>query len=176
MTNPKDYFESVRASGRTLGFLGLMLGASGGILTGVAVKGLVDEPLVTGTNAVVFYLAFAASSVITLFVMLNYTSLNIRFDEDSLKITLGMKSKTISLDSIVSATVAQPKSRMTRVASKQGNIQMWSVLGVNTGIELTTSSEPNATTTFIASKDPEALLEAMGSAREGSDEEPGSTS
>jgi hypothetical protein len=175
MTNPKDYFESVRASGRALGFLGLMLGASGGILTGVAVKGLVDEPLVTGTNAVVFYLAFAASSVITLFVMLNYTTLNIRVDDANLKITLGMKSKTIALDSIASAAVAQPKSRMTRVASKQGNIQMWSVLGVNSGVELTTSSEPSATTTFVASKDPEAFLQALGSISADSDDGSGAT-
>ena len=45
------YFEQVRASGRVFSFLGLLLGVTGGSVTGVAVKGLIGEPLVTGGNA-----------------------------------------------------------------------------------------------------------------------------
>ena len=52
------YFEQVRASGRVFSFLGLLLGVTGGSVTGVAVKGLIGDPLVTGGNAVVFYIAF----------------------------------------------------------------------------------------------------------------------
>jgi len=87
MTQQKQsYFQHVKASGQMFGFLGLMLGVTGGVLTGVAVKGLVDEPLVTGGGAIAFYAAFSLSSLMTLFVMLNYLSMSLRITTDQLDI------------------------------------------------------------------------------------------
>ena len=56
------------------GFLGLMLGVTAGALTGVAVKGLISDPVVTGGGAVAFYAAFGISSLMTMYVMLNYVT------------------------------------------------------------------------------------------------------
>jgi hypothetical protein len=132
------------------GFLGLMLGVTAGVLTGVAVKGLVDEPLVTGGGAAAFYAAFALSSLLTLFVMMNYLSMSIRVATDKLDIRLGMKSSVLPISDIAAVRVAEPKSRM------------------KTGIEIDVRSDKAGDeaveTWFIASNDPEPLEASLMSA------------
>ena len=98
MTPRNDsYVEYVRASGRVFSFLGLLLGATGGAVTGVAIKGLLGDPLVSGGSAVAFYVAFSASSLITLFVMLNYLMMSLEVSKDGLNIKFGMKSASGSV-------------------------------------------------------------------------------
>lgn len=151
------------------GFLGLMLGVTAGALTGVAVKGLVDEPVVTGGGAAAFYIAFGLSSLMTLFVMLNYLSMSLRISETEFDIRLGMKTSVVQLSDIVAVRVADPKSRMTRAAAQarpdvRSIAKMWSVLGVKTGIEIDVrsgSGNGDVETWFIASNDPEPLNENL---------------
>ncbi|MBO04773.1 MAG: hypothetical protein CL731_07150 [Chloroflexi bacterium] len=162
-----NYFQQVKASSRMFGFLGLMLGVTGGVLTGVAVKGLVDEPVVSGGGAVAFYGAFALSSLITLYVMLNYLSMSLRLSGDKLDIRLGMKSAIVHLDDMKEVRVATPASRMARAATqarpdRRSIAKMWSVLGVKTGIELDLqNSDGDVETWFVASLDPESLQEKI---------------
>ena len=139
MTAKNDsYFEHVRASGRVFSFLGLLLGATGGVVTGVAIKGLLGDPLVSGGSAVAFYAAFSASSLVTLFVMLNYLLMSLEVSKDGLNIRFGMKSASVERVDLVAVRVADTRSRMSRALS-QGGVkisQMWTVLGVGSGIEL----------------------------------------
>ena len=163
------YFEQVRASGRVFSFLGLLLGVTGGSVTGVAVKGLIGDPLVTGGNAVVFYIAFSASSLITFFVMLNYLMMSLQVSKDALEIKFGMKSETIGRDRIVGVRVAETKSRMSRAMSQGGRrlSKMWTVLGVGSGIELDISSSRDGArsgktrTWFVSSREPGKLCEKL---------------
>jgi len=151
------------------GFLGLMLGVTAGALTGVAVKGLVDEPVVTGSGAAAFYIAFGLSSLMTLFVMLNYLSMSLRVSATELDIRLGMKTSVVQLSDIDAVRIAEPKSRMTRAAAQarpdaRSIAKMWSVLGVKTGIEIDVrsgSGDGAVETWFIASNDPESLSEKL---------------
>ncbi|MBT4126697.1 MAG: DUF3093 family protein [Chloroflexi bacterium] len=169
MTDQKQtYFQQVKASGRMFGFLGLMLGVTGGALTGVAVKGLIGEPVVEGGGAMAFYAAFSISALMTMFVMLNYLSMTLRIADGKFDIRLGMKSAVIDLSDISAVRVAEPQSRMTRAAAqarpdRRTIAKLWSVLGVKTGVEIDIRSGDEATKTwFVASLDAEALSEKLG--------------
>ena len=162
-----SYFEHVRSSGRVFSFLGLLLGATGGIVTGVAIKGLIGDPIVTGGESVVFYITFSASSLITFFVMLNYLMMSIRVSADGLDIKFGMKSESIEASRFVAVRIAEPKSRMSRALNNDGRkiSQMWTVLGVGSGIEIDVSSGNNGDTEtwFISSREPGKLVEKIES-------------
>ena len=145
-------------------------------MTGVAVKGLIGEPVVSGGGALAFYAAFAASSLITLYVMFNYTSMTLRATADVFDLRFGMKATSIALTDIAAVRVAEPKSRMTRVASQAQSgsrkiSKMWSVLGVGSGIEIDIADDPagatdgagSTVTWFISSNDPEPLAEYLNS-------------
>ena len=177
MTDLKQsYFQQVKASGRMFGFLGLMLGVTAGALTGVAVKGLISDPVVTGGGAVAFYAAFGISSLMTMFVMLNYITMTLRISGDGLDVRLGMKSGLVKTDDLVAVRIAEPQSRMTRAAAQsrpymRSISKMWSVLGVKTGVEIDVrlgGDNAKVETWFIASNDPkslnEKLAEVIGSA------------
>ena len=174
MTDQQNsYFQQVKASGRMFGFLGLLLGVTAGALTGVAVKGLIGEPLVTGSGAAAFYGTFGISSLMTMFVMLNYLAMSLRISSEKLDIRLGIKGSEVEIADIKAVRIADPKSRMTRaVAQTRPNIRsiakMWSVLGVKTGIEIdiqndVDSGKSKTVTWFIASNDPEKLNERLSS-------------
>ena len=175
MTEKKgNCFEQVRASGRVFSFLGLLLGATGGAVTGVAIKGLIGDPIVTGGSAVAFYATFGASTLITLFVMLNYLMMSLKVSKDGLEIKFGMKSASVEPGQFVAVRVAATRSRMSRALSQEGrNIsKMWTVLGVGSGIEIDVLSgkgENNdrggqgerTETWFVSSHDPEKLAEKI---------------
>ena len=175
MTLKNDsYFEYVRASGRVFSFLGLLLGATGGVVSGVAIKGLIGDPLVSGGSAVAFYATFGASSLITLFVMLNYLMMSLQVSKDGLEIKFGMKSASVERGELVSVRVAETRSRMSRALSQEGrNIsEMWTVLGVGSGIEIDVSAGKDGDTGgrggktetwFISSRDPVKLANKLAS-------------
>ena len=167
----------VKASSRAFGFLGLLLGVTGGVLTGVAIKGVIGDPVVTGSGAVMFYAAFGVSTLITLYVMFNYVTMNLQISKGVFEVKRGMKAASVNVADISAVRVAETKSRMTRVASeaKGGRkiSQMWSVIGVGSGIEIDVSktgapNTSNATDNagaiemwFISSNDPDELSEKL---------------
>jgi hypothetical protein len=166
MTGKKQsYFQQVKASGRMFGFLGLMLGVTAGALTGVAVKGFISDPVVTGSGAVAFYAAFGISSLMTMFVMLNYVTMTLQISDDDLDVRLGMKSVVVKTGDMIAVRIAEPKSRMARAAAQARPdmriiSKMWSVLGVKSGIELDVrvgGDDGKVETWFIASNDSESL-------------------
>ncbi|MCH7971642.1 MAG: hypothetical protein IH960_11470 [Chloroflexi bacterium] len=172
-----SYFEHVRASGRIFSFLGLLLGATGGVVTGVAIKGLIGDPLVSGGGAVAFYATFSASSLITLFVMLNYLMMSLQVSKDGLDIKFGMKTASVERVELIAVRVADTRSRMSRALGQDGRkiSQMWTVLGVGSGIEIDVLSgksgnndsggdnDGKTETWFISSRDPAKLAERLAS-------------
>lgn len=159
----KNYYQMVKASGRAFGFLGLLLGVTGGVLTGVAIKGIIGDPVVTGSGAAMFYAAFGVSTLITLYVMFNYVTMNLQISNGVFEVKRGMKAASVNVADISAVRVAETKSRMTRVASeaKGGRkiTQMWSVIGVGSGIEIDVSRGDTGTAEmwFISSNDADEL-------------------
>jgi hypothetical protein len=175
----QNFYHMVKASSRAFGFLGLLLGVTGGALTGVALKGIIGDPVVSGSGALMFYVAFGASTLITLYVMFNYVTMNLNLSGGVFEIRIGMKSATVKVSSITAVRVAEPKSRMSRVASQAKGArkisQMWSVLGVGTGVELDVAKEGNSQTQtwFISSNDPDDLAEKLGAVILAADDDSG---
>jgi len=165
-----NYFQQVKASGRTIAFLGLLLGLTAGVFTGVGLKHLIGDPLVSGGESLLFYGAFGGSSLITLFVMLNYLMMSLRVSGEGIAIQRGMKSAMLDVDVIVAVRVAETRSRMSRAASeatKSGRqvSQMWSVMGIGSGVEIDFLSADNqeVQTWFISSNEPDTLCEKLQS-------------
>ena len=163
-----NYFQQVKASGRAIAFLGLLLGLTAGVFTGVGLKHLIGDPLVSGWESLLFYGAFGGSSLITLFVMLNYLMMSLRVSGEGIAIQRGMKSAMLDVDVIVAVRVAETRSRMSRAASeatKSGKqvSQMWSVMGIGSGVEIDFLSADNqeVQTWFISSNEPNALCEKL---------------
>jgi hypothetical protein len=182
MTNQQqNYYQMVKSSGRAFGFLGLLLGVTGGALTGVALKGIIGDPVVSGSSALMFYVAFGASTLITLYVMFNYVTMNLKIANGEFDIRIGMKSDSVKIADISAVRVAEPKSRMTRVASQAKGARkitkMWSVLGVGSGIEIDVAQPGSAqpVTWFISSNDPEALSEKLAAVIPATDDDSGET-
>ena len=146
----------------------MLLGVTGGVFTGVAIKGVIGDPVVTGSGAVMFYAAFGVSTLITLYVMFNYVTMNLQISKGVFEVKRGMKAASVNVADISAVRVAETKSRMTRVASeaKGGRkiSQMWSVIGVGSGIEIDVSRRDTGTTEmwFISSNDPDELSEKLG--------------
>jgi len=165
-----NYFQQVKASGRTIAFLGLLLGLTAGVFTGVGLKHLIGDPLVSGGESLLFYGAFGGSSLITLFVMLNYLMMSLRISGEGIAIQRGMKSAMLDVDVIVAVRVAETRSRMSRAASeatKSGKqvSQMWSVMGIGSGVEIDFLGSDNqeVQTWFISSNEPGNLCEKLQS-------------
>jgi len=165
-----NYFQQVKASGRTIAFLGLLLGLTAGVFTGVGLKHLIGDPLVSGGESLLFYGAFGGSSLITLFVMLNYLIMSLRVSSEGIAIQRGMKSAMLDVDVIVAVRVAETRSRMSRAASeatKPGKqvSQMWSVMGIGSGVEIDFLGSDNqeVQTWFISSNEPRNLCEKLQS-------------
>ncbi|MDA1278482.1 MAG: DUF3093 family protein [Chloroflexi bacterium] len=166
MTDQKsDYYEQIRASGRVFAFLALLLGSTAGALTGVAIRGLFDEPVITGSSAVIFYAAFGLSTLITVFVMLNYTIMSLRVSDNAVEITVGMRRASVAIGEIGGVRVAETQSRMSRAMSAKGrkSPQMWTVMAVGSGVELEIAHGAGTRMWFVASRDPQALHAAIGS-------------
>ena len=165
-----NYSQQVKASGRTIAFLGLLLGLTAGVFTGVGLKHLIGDPLVSGEESLLFYGAFGGSSLITLFVMLNYLIMSLRVSSEGIAIQRGMKSAMLDVDVIVAVRVAETRSRMSRAASeatKSGKqvSQMWSVMGIGSGVEIDFLGSDNqeVQTWFISSNEPSNLCEKLQS-------------
>jgi hypothetical protein len=159
----------VKASSRAFGFLGLLLGVTGGALTGVAIKGVIGDPVVTGSAAVMFYAAFGVSTLITLYVMFNYVTMNLQILNGVLEVKRGMKSASVNVGDISAVRVAETKSRMNRVASEAKGArkisQMWSIIGVGSGIEIDVSRGDSGAIEmwFISSNNADELSGKLGS-------------
>jgi hypothetical protein len=157
------YSEQVTSPTRIFAFLGLLLGITAGVLTGVAIKGIIDVPVVSGGGAVAFYASFAASSIIALFVMLNYLIMKVQVSSSRINLNIGMRSVSLCVEEVSDVRVAETRSRMSRALTGDGRriTQMWTVIGVGSGVELTVERGGRSVNWFVASQTPHLLRDSI---------------
>ena len=89
-TQSPTFTENLRAPGWIFAFLGLTLGGVSGGLTAVGIRSFGDEPLISGSEALLFYVAFAIGIVGIVYVMLNSTLMETKATEDGITVRLGV--------------------------------------------------------------------------------------
>lgn len=169
-SNPTDlrqlrFDENVRAPGWIIGLLGLVLGLTAGAMTGVAVRNAVgDEPIITGSNAAVFYITFAFAILIDLFVLLNFTNLSVSVADKGFEFRYGVFGKSFRWDQVKSVQV-QDYRWITyggwgiRFAT-QGR-RAWSQLGAKQGVVVDVDEGGKSRHYFVSSRRAEDLAQVI---------------
>ena len=137
-SQPTRFSESVRVPAWLIGMMGLVLGVTAGPLTGVAVRNLVgDEPIISGSEATIFYVCFAVAVLVDLFLLVNFSFLVIRVDDRGLEIRYGLFSKFFSWSQVSDVRTSDynwvPFGGWGIRFSTQGR-RAWSQVDVKTGV------------------------------------------
>jgi hypothetical protein len=137
------------------------LGAVLGIMTGVAVAGLME-----GGEAVAFYIILSLVALLLLLFLVNFTNLTVGVGERELEFAFGLFRKRIRLDQVTSAAPAD--YRWTEyggwgIRFALGGKRAWSVPGVKRGVLVTFAENGKERRYFISSDRPEALSQAVTS-------------
>jgi hypothetical protein len=155
-TQPSNFKEAVRVPAWMIGMMGLVLGVTAGALTGVAVRNLVgDEPIITGSEATIFYVCFAIAVLVDLFLLFNFTFLMITVGERGLEFRYGLFSKFFSWSQISDARTDDynwvPFGGWGIRFSTQGR-RAWSQVGVKTGVVVGVVEGGNERHYFVTSR------------------------
>lgn len=164
-TQRPKFSESVWLSLWGIGLLGLALGVTAGVLTGVAIRNLVgDEPIIDGSGAGVFYVAFAAAVLLDVFLLLNFTNLALRVNEEGFAFRYGMFGKSLSWSQISSVEATDYRwiaygGWGIRLSTK--GRRAWSQLGVKRGVVVAVTEGKNQRRYFISSRRADELAEVL---------------
>ena len=158
------FVENLRAPGWVFAFLGLMLGAASGGLTAVGIRSLTDDPLVSGSEALIFYVSFAIAVVGIVYVMLNSTLMETKATSDGVTVRLGVlgTQRTLAWDTI---TAVHPTDHNIARHGGRGNPfapsarTSWTMYGVRSGVEI----EVEDKVLFVSSRNPEELISVASS-------------
>ncbi len=162
---PARFSESVRLSLLGIGLLGLVLGVTAGVLTGVTIRNLVgDDPIISGSEAAVFYVTFAAAVVIDLFLLLNFTSLSVKVTEHAFEFRYGMFGKSLKWDQIKSVESTDYKwisygGWGIRFSTK--GRRAWSQIGAKRGVVVEVIEGSNERRYFVSSNRADELSDAI---------------
>ena len=126
-------------------FLGLMLGAVSGGLTAVGIRSFTDDPLISGSEALVFYVCFLIAVVGIVYVMLNSTLMETRATTEGVSVRLGIlgTQRTFSWDTI--SAVRATDHNITRHGGRgnpfaPSSRRSWTMYGVRSGVEIETTN------------------------------------
>lgn len=162
MTNqPHDlrelrFDESVRVPGWVIGLLGLVLGVTAGVLTGVAVRNLAgDEPIISGAEAAIFYVTFALAVLLDLFLLINFTNLSVSVADRGIEFRYGLFGKSLTWGQITAAEASDYRwitygGWGIRFSTK--GRRAWSQLGVKRGVVIEVDEGGNSRRYFVSSK------------------------
>jgi hypothetical protein len=163
------YEENVRAPTWLILALGLFLGGAAGVVSAVAIRSLVGEPLMEGGEAALFYTLLTMYALLDLFLLVNFTNLAVTVSPDTVEVRFGLFSKTLQARDIRGAeprkySWAQYGGWGLRLA--MGGRRAWSMLGVPRGVLVTVAEAGGAEKSyFISSRDPDSLAAAINSRR-----------
>lgn len=169
-TQPHDlrelrHDESVRVPGWVIGILGLVLGVTAGGLTGVGIRNLVgDEPIISGSEAAVFYVSFAFAVLLDLFLLINFTNLSVSVADRGIEFRYGMFGKSFIWDQI-SGVEATDYSWITyggwgiRYSTK--GRRAWSQLGAKRGVVINVNEGKSERRYFVSSKRADELASVL---------------
>ncbi len=140
-TKQPSFEEHLRAPGWMFALLGLMLGVWSGALTAVAIFSLRSDPLLSGAEAFIFFVSFAAGMAIIVYVMLNSTLMSIIADAHGLHVRLGILGagrnwawKDITSSRATAHSTARHGGRGS-IFAPSGR-RSWSMFGIGDGVEL----------------------------------------
>lgn len=162
---PIKFSESVRLSLLGISLLGLILGVTAGVLTGIAIRNLVgDEPIISGSEAAVFYVSFALAIVIDMFLLLNFTSLGVRVTENGFSFRYGMFGKSFSWEQIKSVEATDYKwitygGWGIRFSTK--GRRAWSQIGAKRGVVVEVVEGGKERSYFVSSNRADELAETI---------------
>ena len=164
-TAPPTYTESVRVPGWIIGLLGLVLGVTAGVMTGVAIRNMVgDEPIIEGAGAAIFYVTFAFAVLLDVFILFNFTNLALKVSSQGFEIRYGLFSKFLRWDQMKS--VNEEDYRWTTYGgwgiriSTRGR-RAWSQLGVKSGVVVRVDEKGEVRSYFVSSRRPDELEAAL---------------
>ncbi len=160
-----NFSESVRLPGWGIGLLGLGVGVTAGVLTGVAIRNLVgDEPIIEGSNAAVFYVAFALAVLLNVFLLLNFAFLSLRVTETGFRFNYGMFGKTFSWEQMSEAEAKDYRwvayGGWGIRFSTRGR-RAWSQLGAKRGVIVSVTEGDKERTYFVSSRRADELAAVL---------------
>ncbi len=156
------YSESVRAAVWFYFAVSTPLGAVLGIMTGVAVAGLIE-----GAEAVAFYIGMSVLALLLLLFMVNFTNLSIRLSNRSLEFAFGLFRKQLQLTDIKAVEVADYRWMEYGgwgIRFALGGKRAWSVPGARRGVAVRVMDRDKDRLYFISSYRPEALADSLRAA------------
>ena len=158
-----EFTENLRAPGWMFAFLGLMLGGTSGGLTAVGIRSFGDDPLVSGTEALVFFVCFAIAVVGIVYVMLNSTLMETKVSALGITVRLGLLGtqrtfewKEISAVRAVDHNISRHGGRGNPFAPSTR--RSWTMYGVRSGVELEMIGMSGSQNIFISSRNQEELV------------------
>ena len=160
-----EFTENLRAPGWMFAFLGLMLGGTSGGLTAVGIRSFGDEPLVSGTEALIFFACFAGAVIGIVYVMLGSTLMETRVSAQGITVRLGLlgTQRTFKWDEIsavraVDHNIARHGGRGNPFAPSTR--RSWTMYGVRSGVELDVIGMSGGQSIFISSQNQDGLVAA----------------
>ena len=165
-----SFTEHLRAPGWIFALLGLMLGGTSGLLTAVGIRNFGDDPLLSGTEAGIFYACFAFGALGIVYVMLNSTLMETKTTEKGLTVKLGVLGtqrtfawETISAIRAADHNIARHGGRGNPFSPSSR--QSWTMYGVRSGVELEIKVGDDTQVVFVSSREAEGLVAVSRSAR-----------
>lgn len=156
------FVENLRAPGSMFGFLGLLLGAVSGGLTAVGIRTLTGDPIISGSEALIFYVCFAIAIVGIVYVMLNSTLMETKVNSDGISIRLGVlgTQRTLTWDTI--GAIRPTDHNIVRHGGRgnpfaPSSRTSWTMYGVRCGVEI----EVGNGVIFVSSRDGERLTDLV---------------
>ena len=161
------FVENLRAPGWMFAFLGLTLGAVSGGLTAVGIRTLTGDPLVSGSEALIFYLCFAVAVVGIVYVMLNSTLMETKANAVGITVRLGVlgTQRTLTWDTV---TAIRPTDHNIARHGGRGNPcapssrTSWTMYGVRSGVEIEADGQDGRQLLFLSSEKADELVEVKG--------------
>ncbi len=160
------FVENLRAPGWMFAFLGLMLGAVAGGLTAVGIRNLTGEPLISGPEALIFYVTFAIGIIGIVYVMLNSTLMETRFNDDGVSVTLGVlgTQRSFAWDTVIA--VRSTSHNIARHGGRGNPFvpsarRSWMMYGTSKGIEMEIAGTDGTGYFFISSANPDELANSI---------------
>ncbi len=148
-----------------IGLLGLALGVTAGVLTGIAIRNLVgDDPIVSGSGAAVFYVSFGIAVLLDVFILFNFTNLALRVSERGFEFRYGMFGKSFSWDQLKRAEPADYKwitygGWGIRYSTK--GRRAWSQLGAKRGVIVHVTEGSSERRYFVSSRRADELAKIL---------------
>ncbi len=161
------FVENLRAPGWMFAFLGLMLGAVSGGLTAIGIRGFTDDPIISGSESLIFYVCFAIGIVGIVYVMLNSTLMETKATEDGITVRLGVLGTQRFMAWDVITAIRATDHNIARHGGRgnpfaPSSRRSWTMYGVRSGVEIEMDGQDGRQLLFLSSEKADELVEVEG--------------